>query len=92
MSEESSKYFFLSRPRCFGKSLFVDTLRAAFAGEKKLFKGLFLENNWDWSKKHPIININLAGGTRKTVDELKNGLNYILKNNALKNEIKLDEI
>lgn len=92
LSEESNKYIFLSRPRRFGKSLFVDTLRAAYAGEKDLFSGLFLENNWDWSKQYPIIEISLAGGTKKTANELKNSLNYILKNEAQNNDIKLDEI
>ncbi|OOC43851.1 AAA family ATPase, partial [Thermosipho sp. 1074] len=42
---EDGKYFFLSRPRRFGKSLFLDTLRQAFFGKKELFKGLYLENN-----------------------------------------------
>ncbi|OOC43353.1 AAA family ATPase, partial [Thermosipho sp. 1074] len=42
---EDGKYFFLSRPRRFGKSLFLDTLRQAFLGKKELFKGLYLENN-----------------------------------------------
>ena len=51
---------FLSRPRRFGKTLFLDTLRAAFSGEKELFKGLYLEKNWDWSKKYPIIKISFG--------------------------------
>nr|WP_320040599.1 AAA family ATPase [uncultured Desulfobacter sp.] len=40
---DSGKYYFLSRPRRFGKSLFVDTLKCAFEGQKVLFKGLCLE-------------------------------------------------
>ena len=39
---ESGKYYFLSRPRRFGKSLFVDTLQSLFQGEKELFEGLFI--------------------------------------------------
>ena len=46
---EEGKYFFLSRPRRFGKSLFLDTLRQAFLGRHELFSGLFLEKAWDWS-------------------------------------------
>ncbi len=40
--QEIGKYFFLSRPRRFGKSLFLDTLKEAFSGNKDLFKGLYL--------------------------------------------------
>lgn len=45
------KYYFLSRPRRFGKSLFLDTLRQAFLGKKELFEKLYLEKNWDWGVK-----------------------------------------
>ncbi len=38
-------YYFLSRPRRFGKSLFVDTLKQAFLGKKELFEGLYLYDN-----------------------------------------------
>ena len=48
----TSKYYFLSRPRRFGKSLFLDTLKEAFSGKKELFKGLYLYDNWDWEKKY----------------------------------------
>jgi len=53
-------YFFLSRPRRFGKSLFVDTLDCAFAGRRELFTGLYLdspESDWDWRRKHPVLRI-----------------------------------
>ncbi len=41
----TNKYYFLSRPRRFGKSLFLDTIKQAFLGRKDLFAGLYLENN-----------------------------------------------
>ena len=47
---DQGEYYFLSRPRRFGKSLLLDTISQAFMGRKDLFKGLFLEDNWDWSK------------------------------------------
>ena len=49
MLVDGGKYYFLSRPRRFGKSLFLDTIKQAFLARKELFKGLYLENNWDWS-------------------------------------------
>lgn len=59
---DGGKYYFLSRPRRFGKSLFLDTLKEAFSGNKKLFMGLFLEKNWDWPKKYPVIRISFGSG------------------------------
>ncbi|HEK25199.1 MAG: AAA family ATPase [Hydrogenobaculum sp.] len=65
------KYYFLSRPRRFGKSLFLDTLRQAFLGKRELFKGLYLYDNWDWDKKHPVIHISFGKGNYKTQEDLK---------------------
>ncbi|QEN05554.1 hypothetical protein EW093_12785 [Thiospirochaeta perfilievii] len=62
--------YFLSRPRRFGKSLFLDTLKEIFEGNKDLFKGLFIYNNWDWDKKYPVIKIDFAGGFVRNRDEL----------------------
>ena len=51
------KYYFLSRPRRFGKSLLLDTIKQAFLGNHEAFKGLYLENHWDWNRKYPVIHI-----------------------------------
>ncbi|OGT52448.1 MAG: hypothetical protein A3E84_03355 [Gammaproteobacteria bacterium RIFCSPHIGHO2_12_FULL_42_13] len=53
-------YYFLSRPRRFGKSLFLDTLKQAFLGNKDLFKGLYLETHWNWDKKRPVIHFDFG--------------------------------
>ena len=50
------KYYFLSRPRRFGKSLFLDTLSEIFKGNKELFKGLFIHDRYDF-KAHPVMRI-----------------------------------
>ena len=55
------KFFFLSRPRRFGKSLTISTLQELFSGSRDLFKGLWIEDKWDWNKKHPVIRITLTG-------------------------------
>ena len=70
MADEGEFYFF-SRPRRFGKSLLIDTIAEAFLGNKKLFTGLYLEHNWDWEQKHPVLQIDFAQGiitTRKQLD------------------------
>ncbi len=47
--------YFLSRPRRFGKSLTLDTIHQLFSGNKALFKGLWIEDKWDWSQTYPVI-------------------------------------
>ena len=52
--------YFLSRPRRFGKSLTISTLKAVFEGDKELFKGLALyDKPYDW-KKYPVIHLDMA--------------------------------
>ena len=53
-------YYFLSRPRRFGKSLLVSTLKELFEGNRTLFEGLWIEDKWDWTKKHPIVHLKFA--------------------------------
>ena len=58
---EGRKMFFLARPRRFGKSLMISTLKAMFEGRKELFKGLAItKTKWDWKKKHPVIHLNMG--------------------------------
>ena len=56
----SGSYYFLSRPRRFGKSLLVDTLHELFSGSRELFEGLWIENHWDWSRKNPVIHLRIS--------------------------------
>ncbi|HNI26472.1 MAG TPA: AAA family ATPase, partial [Leptospiraceae bacterium] len=53
-------YYFLSRPRRFGNSLFLDTLEETFQGNRELFQGPYLEKNWNWDKKYPILRPDLC--------------------------------
>ena len=52
--------FFLSRPRRFGKSLFVSTLAAVANGERALFENTWIEDKWDWQRKYPILHFQFA--------------------------------
>ena len=58
----TGKYYFLSRPRRFGKSLLVSTLKSAFSGDQALFSGLYLQDHWDWQLAYPIIPISFGRG------------------------------
>ncbi len=61
------KYYFLSRPRRFGKSLFLSTIKAAYQGKRDLFQGLFLEENWDWEQTNPVVHIRFGSGVAGSV-------------------------
>ena len=77
-----SKTYFLSRPRRFGKSLLVSTLRYLFEGRKDLFKGLWIENEWDWSEKFPVIRLSFDAIGHKEVglrQALIDGVSYSAK-------------
>jgi len=55
------RYYFLSRPRRFGKSLLLDTIKALFEGQEGLFQGLALHDHWDWSVTHPVMRLSFGG-------------------------------
>lgn len=57
--QSGTKYFFLARPRRFGKSLFLSTLRYFFEGQRDLFNGLYIEStDWEW-QSYPVLKIDL---------------------------------
>ncbi|MDE0222817.1 MAG: AAA family ATPase, partial [Spirochaetaceae bacterium] len=57
------KHYFLSRPRRFGKSLFLDTLKELFEGNEALFAGLHIHDRHDWSKRHPVVRLSFGSGS-----------------------------
>ena len=59
---DGGTHYFLSRPRRFGKSLFVDTLKELFEGNEPLFEGLAIHRHWDWSVRHPVLRLDFSGG------------------------------
>ena len=74
--------FFLSRPRRFGKSLFLDTLKEIFEGNQKLFEGLYIHDKWDWTRKFPVIKIDFAGGVLRNRAELDRRILNTLQMNS----------
>lgn len=60
-------YFFLSRPRRFGKSLTLSTIKELYKGRKELFQGLWVENHWNWEKVHPKYST-LVGYTQEELE------------------------
>lgn len=85
-----SKYYFLSRPRRFGKSLMLSTLKAFFEGHKELFDGLAmgrLETEW---RQHPVIHLSMGGKDFSSLGDLKIHLNAILGDNEFDLNIESD--
>ena len=67
---DEGKHYFLSRPRRFGKSLFLDTLKEAFEGNEPLFEGLAVHGDWDWSVRHPVLRLSFGSGTLRGASDL----------------------
>ena len=65
------KHYFLSRPRRFGKSLFLDTLKELFEGNEPLFEGLAIHEQWDWSVRHPVLRLDFSRGNFKEPSQLQ---------------------
>ncbi|MGN0188096.1 MAG: AAA family ATPase [Candidatus Cryptobacteroides sp.] len=71
----SGTYYFLSRPRRFGKSLLISTMEAYFSGKKELFKGLAMEQlEKDWTR-YPVLHLDLNGIAYNSDDVLNQVLN-----------------
>jgi len=82
-------YRFLSRPRRFGKSLFLDTLSEMFKGSKEMFEGLYVYDKWDWDTKYPVIKLSLGGGDVSNKVELCDRLKELVINNASQLDVEL---
>ena len=81
MANSDGKYFFLNRPRRFGKSLLVSTLLSYFEGRKELFKGLAIDNLENEWAEYPVLHFDLSGGKHQEEDQLNRYLDFILKDN-----------
>lgn len=86
----SGKFFFLSRPRRFGKSLLVSTFQSYFEGKKELFKGLAIEQlEHEWNE-YPVLHFDMSGGKHMNKEQLNRYLLYILKSNEERFEVNTD--
>ena len=82
-------HYFLSRPRRFGKSLFLSTLKEIFKANKALFEGYHIaESNYNW-QPHPVLLLNFGGITNQTPEELKTDLNDALTTIGEEQDIKI---
>ncbi|MCD8302626.1 MAG: ATP-binding protein, partial [Prevotellaceae bacterium] len=78
LTHSDSKYIFLSRPRRFGKSLLVSTLKAYFEGQRELFKGLAMERlETEWTE-YPVLHFSMSSGKHMEKDALERYLGFQL--------------
>ena len=68
---DEGTHYFLSRPRRFGKSLFLDTLKELFEGSQALFEGLHIHHRWDWAVRHPVVRLSFGGGNFKELGSVE---------------------
>lgn len=84
MTHTSGTYFFLARPRRFGKSLLVSTLQSYFEGKKDLFEGLAIEKfEKEWTK-YPVLHFDMSGGKHMDKEQLEEYLGYRLQDEEKK--------
>ena len=69
---ERGKHNFLSRPRRFGKSLLLDTIKELFEGSEELFQGLDIHDKWDWQQRHPVVRLSFGGDEYTSEGFLRN--------------------
>ena len=68
---DTGSVYFLSRPRRFGKSLLVDTIKELFEGSEELFHDLAIHDRWDWTARHPVVRLDFAAGDFSTTERLE---------------------
>ena len=86
---DEGEFYFLSRPRRFGKSLLIDTIAEAFLGNKEMFSGLYLEKNWEWEQRYPVVRIDFAQGVLRSKEQLEASIMEMLHVMAASADITL---
>ncbi len=84
---EGTRYF-LSRPRRFGKSLLVDTMKELFEGGEKLFEGLRVHAGWTWGEPNPVVRLDFAGGDYRQPNLLEDSLMDLLAAEERRHEVE----
>lgn len=92
ITHTNGKYFFLSRPRRFGKSLLLSTMKSYFEGRKDLFKGLAIEGlEKEWAE-YPVMLLSMASAKHLDAESLQRYLLFLLKDNEERFEIECDTV
>ena len=91
-SGETGKQYFMARPRRFGKSLAVSTLKCLFEGRRDLFQGLAIEPKWDWTKTWPVLHLDMGSVQAPTVSAFEETLVEHLRRHAAEFAVVLPDV
>jgi Predicted AAA-ATPase/PD-(D/E)XK nuclease superfamily len=86
----TGKYYFMSRPRRFGKSLLISTLKSLFLGQKDLFDGLWIADKWDWTQTNPVLHFSFDAVDYQGLG-LEKAIEWELNDSAKKYGISLSQ-
>ena len=89
---DEGTHYFLSRPRRFGKSLFLDTLKELFEGSEELFKGLRVHAGWTWGEPSPVVRLDFAGGDYRRPNLLEDSLMDLLAAEERRHGVETDSL
>ena len=92
MTHTSGTFFFLNRPRRFGKSLLVSTFQSYFEGKKELFKGLAIEKYEKEWESYPVVHLDMSGGKHMDKNQLQRYLLDMLSDNEKRFGISSEHI
>ena len=82
---------FISRPRRFGKSLMLSTLKAMFECRRELFKGLAIDSlPWEWNKPFPVVSFTMSSAAGSTYEKFTSNLRSLVKGLAVEHGVPLD--
>ena len=90
---DADRIYYLPRPRRFGKSLMISTLKALFLGRRELFKGLKIEKtDWDWEKEvYPVLHLDMSNAASANVKQLEDKLAKMIRHQCEVFDIPYDE-
>nr|WP_232223896.1 AAA family ATPase [Marinitoga sp. 1137] len=86
----SGKFYFMSRPRRFGKSLTISAFYYLFKGERELFKDTYIYDKLEF-KEYPIIRLNLLKAKSESIEKLKESLTKMIVQEGKRNGVKIEE-
>ena len=90
--DKTDAQLFISRPRRFGKSLMLSTLKAMFECRRELFEGLAIDSlPWEWDKPFPVLDFTMASATGTTYEDFRGNLRGLVKSLAANHEVPFSD-
>ena len=92
LANDADQQLFISRPRRFGKSLMLSTLRAMFECRRELFKGLAIDNlPWEWDKPFPVVSFTMSSAAGSTYEKFTSNLRSLVEDLASEHGVPFDK-